>query len=299
MFRQKILTLISVGVVLLLGCAQPALQKSPNTSPAGQEIDMVRERQGETLQTRVSAQQEEEEETEEEAEEEAEEEEEEEASVPAASFSYDEWTAAPPARGMPKIPGPPFSYLNSGGKKGAFDQLRKYRWQVWEYEQAVTAERDYLNKWREWERNIPQSTLDHMGKIQKRNLNICGYWRSSSEIPPRVTGFGPDYEELERLIIKFKKYQNALSKDLSVFKSAALVRAQGGEAASRWLNQLQTVVRDIKRLEKFIDGTMAARKIERDVLYAIDGCSDDMPLLNLCPHPFLYANLNNSDCDIF
>lgn len=296
MFRQKILTLISVGFVLLLGCAEPALQKSPNTSPAGQEIDMVREGQEETLQTRVSAQTEEEEETEEEAEEE--EAEEEEASVPAASFSYDEWTAAPPARGMPKIPGPPFPYLNSGGKKGAFDQLRKFRWQMWEYEQAVTAERDYLNKWREWERNIPQSTLDRMGKIQKLNLNICGYWKRRSEIPPRVTGFGPDYEELERLIIKFKKYQNVLSKDLS-FKSTALVRSQGGEAASRWLNQLQTVVQDIKRLERSIGGTMAARKIETDVLYAIDGCSDDMPLLNLCPHPFLYANLENQDCDIF
>jgi len=215
-----------------------------------------------------------------------------------APFSYEEWTAELPTRGMPKIPGPPFPSLNSGGKKGAFDQLRKYRWDVWEYEQAVMIERDYLNKWREWERNIPQSTLDRMEKIQQRNLNICGYWKSSSEVPPPVNGFGPDFEELRRLVIEFKKYREAYSKAYR-FGSLDLVRSHGGEAALRWHDQLATVVKEIIGLEKFIDGTRAAEKISRDVLYAIDGCSDDMPLLNLCPHPFIYSNLGSSDCDIF
>ena len=287
-----------LAVLVSWACAEGVAPQQPRPSAAPNATADATEEKTTNLVQAPEEQQEEQEEEQEEQAEEPQEEQEQPTPAPAKPFSYDEWTAELPTRGMPKIPGPPFPYLNSGGKKGAFDQLRKYRWDVWEYEQAVMIERDYLNKWREWERNIPQSTLDRMEKIQQRNLNICGYWKSSSEVPSPVNGFGPDFEELKRLVIEFKKYQGAYLKAYS-FGRLDLVRSHGGEAALRWHDQLATVVKEIIGLEKFIDGTRAAEKISRDVLYAIDGCSDDMPLLNLCPHPFIYSNLWSSDCDLF
>ena len=93
--------------------------------------------------------------------------------------SKEEWTVAPPARGEPKVPGPPYLHLNEDSKRGLFDKIRKFRWQVWEYEQAVIVEKTYLDHWLYWEQTwshsragLPSSSNPHGGS----GGLVCGDW---------------------------------------------------------------------------------------------------------------------------
>ena len=97
----------------------------------------------------VQAPEEQSEEPQEEREEEQQEEPQEEQEAVKA-FSYDEWIAEPPVLGEPKIPGPPFPHLEAGGKKEAFDHLRRLRWDTWLRERVVLAEEAWIENWEEW-----------------------------------------------------------------------------------------------------------------------------------------------------
>ena len=79
-----------------------------------------------------------------------EEQEQEEQEEQAKAFSYEEWTAEPPTRGEPKIPGYPFPYLEAGGKKELYDRIRRLRWFVWLFERIVLAEEAWIENWEVW-----------------------------------------------------------------------------------------------------------------------------------------------------
>ena len=104
----------------------------------------------------------EEQEEQDEEEEETEEQDEPEVSASAPDFNYDEWTAEPPTLGKPKVPGPPYPYLEAGGKKELFDRLRRYRWLAWEHEKTVDMEEAWIANWEKWEaEGHPVRELEH------------------------------------------------------------------------------------------------------------------------------------------
>lgn len=78
-----------------------------------------------------------------------------EASAPVANFNYVEWTAEAPTLGKPKVPGPPYRYLNENSRRGIYDQLRKYRWLMWDAERMLdrraAIDLEWVENWEAWE----------------------------------------------------------------------------------------------------------------------------------------------------
>lgn len=137
-----------LALLVLWGCAEGVAprqyDKAPNASA---------DATGEEAATLVQAPEEQADEQEEQEQQEEQEEQEQMTATPAESFDYEEWTAALPTRGRPLIPGPPFPYLEAGGKKEIFDRLRRLRWVVWEYEKSVRARDAWIKNWEKWERD--------------------------------------------------------------------------------------------------------------------------------------------------
>ena len=75
--------------------------------------------------------------------------------VSAPAPNYEEWTAEPPTLGKPKVPGPPYPYLEENSRRGLYDQLRKYRWMMWETERMLdriaAIELEWVENWEAWE----------------------------------------------------------------------------------------------------------------------------------------------------
>ena len=246
MFRKILLVLANIGIVLLWGCGAPSTstqrdKKPPSGSSTPTGVDMVKDKKNVKVAPRTSGVKKDLNNP----------------SSPSISnvatpFNYDDWTADLPTRGQPKIPGPPYPYLNADGKKGIFDQLRKFRWDVWEYEQALTIEKEYLDKWLELERNISQETYDVFGSLSFiSNAVFCGNW----ETPPhrainQFPALTPDRDELEKLIAQYARLHPAAGTQTRLsFGNENLLLSDGGEVASRWLNKLKTVIVEITQLE--------------------------------------------------
>lgn len=130
-----------LAVLVTWGCAEGVAPRQFDTAP-----NATADATGEKAASSVQA-------PEEQAEQQDEEQEEQMTAMPAESFDYEEWTAELPTRGRPLVPGPPFPYLEAGGKKEIFGRLRRLRWFVWEYEKSVGARDAWLKNWQKWERD--------------------------------------------------------------------------------------------------------------------------------------------------
>lgn len=214
----------------------------------------------------------------------------------------EEWTAEPPTRGEPKVPGPPYPHLNEDSKCGLHDKLRKFRWQVWEYEQAIEVEKKYLDHWLEWERERAQITIDGATHAWRNNPDMffhCGDWGGDwKKIPHRFRSMPHhplDWQsELQKLISQYERLHPTpgVPAHLS-FGNEELVRSHGGEAITSYLAELETIVEEIAKSERANGEEL--RQIERRVLEAIDGCSPDMTL-SICPHPSISWNISDGYC---
>ena len=213
----------------------------------------------------------------------------------------EEWTVAPPARGKPKVPGPPFPYLNEDSKRGLFDKIRKFRWQVWEYEQAVIVEKEYLDHWLYWERVWSHS---HAGlpssAIRSDGTKICGDWGGDQKKVYAEAGTSwfawltSWVLLLQKLISQYETLHPTPGVPARLsFGNEALVRSKGGEATSSWLAKLETIVEEIAEIER--SNGEGIRQLERRFLETIEGCSADMTL-SICPHPAISWNIKGGIC---
>jgi len=104
-----------------------------------------------------------------------------EVSTPGSYFNYEEWTAELPTYGKPKVPGPPYPYLEAGGKKELFDRLRRYRWLVWEQEQTIDLEEAWVVNWEQWEKEGHPVRLTKeeckSGKLRENDSNLKTLFR--------------------------------------------------------------------------------------------------------------------------
>ena len=130
-----------LAVVLVAWACAEGVAPTRQTAPQNATADATEEEAATLVQA-----------PEEQAEEQEEEQEEEEqaATTPPKPFSYDEWTAEPPTRGEPKIPGPPFKYVDAGGKKEIFDRIRRLRWAMLRYDMMLFAHEAWIIDWEEW-----------------------------------------------------------------------------------------------------------------------------------------------------
>ena len=203
----------------------------------------------------------------------------------------EEWTAAPPKLGKPKVSGPPYPHLNEDSRLGLFDALRKLRWLVWEYEQAVRVEQSYLRKWEVWIGNLsPKPTA-----LDQFFVKRCGHWEGDwTKVLHEGQTWPMGYEGLIELITQYATlYPTADVRTVVSMWEEGLVRSDGGEAVSSWLTKLKTVVEEIANLER--SNRIYAAQIESNVLEIIDGCTSDMTL-NLCPHPIMSWNIDGGHC---
>ena len=215
--------------------------------------------------------------------------EEEAATLVQAPEEQEEWTAEAPTLGKPKVPGPPYPHLNEDSRRGLFDTLRKLRWSVWEYEQAVRVERSYLHKWEVWTGNLS------LNSFSDQYVMRCGHWGGDwTKISHRGQTWPMGYEGLIELITQYATlYPTADVRAVVSMWKEGLVRPDVGEAVSSWLAKLETVVEEIANLER--GNRVYAAQIESNVLEIIDGCTADMTL-NLCPHPTMSWNVNGGHC---
>ena len=237
-----------------------------------------------------------------------------EVSTPAPNFNYVEWTAEPPTLGKPKVPGPPYPYLEENSRRGLYDQLRKYRWLMWETERMLdriaAIELEWVENWEAWEargggiafvREIRRKT--DAGDNEPNNV-ICGRYRSRGSpylrYPLRsddrtleklarerkqldatnplwtVIGYGGNTEEHK----KIKRFIHYLGVEL---------RAYGEEKAVAWYKQVQglwpvyqrTKSREHRATNPAKRWTAPQRRLE----IAMPGC-----YLHLCFSPSLISS---------
>jgi len=133
-------SLLLAVMLMSWACAEPRqyTQPRPTADATGEEAATLVEAPGDR-------------EREEEQEEEQEEEEPEEPTpAPVKPFSYDKWTAEPPTRGEPKIPGPPFPHVEAEGKKGLYERIRRLRWDIWPMDRVLFSQEAWVKNWEEW-----------------------------------------------------------------------------------------------------------------------------------------------------
>ena len=218
-----------------------------------------------------------------------EEQEEETTATPAKPFSYDEWTAELPTLGRPKVPGPPFLYLEAGGKKEIFDRLRQLRWVAWAYERVVLLEEAWVINWQEWIED------GHGVRVAARadaaRLCVKGGQpyplrtddQSLKEIIPRYGAARSEWGELAQ------SYDGGFRVELS--KMERLIFAYGSGTEEAWLSKLSSLLDSlVERRERTLgvrpgvaDGVA---KIIAEKIHKAHGCSRDDPF-NACWVPNL------------
>ena len=215
--------------------------------------------------------------------------------APDEQEEQEEWTAVPPKLGKPKVSGPPYPHLNEDSKRGLFDALRKLRWLVWEYEQAVRVETSYLQKWEGWAANWATSVSSTPGARSNIMWTLCGHWGGDmAKVANQGNAWGRGSEGLIELITQYARLYPTVDvrATVSMWKEG-LMRPDVGETASSWLAKLETVVEEIARIER--GNRVVAARAESNVLEIIDNCTADMTL-NLCPHPAMSWNINDGHC---
>ena len=212
-----------------------------------------------------------------------------------------EWTAEPPTRGEPKVLGPPYPHLSEDSRCGLFDKLRKFRWQVWEYEQAIMAEKKYLDLWIEWKDFWYESTFAGRKRIDDNSGPVCGDWGEDWEKIYKESGrrwwSSPGFWaiKLQKVVTQYEDLHPTPGIVTSLsFGNDRLVRSYGGEAVSSWLAKLNTIVGEIAELER--SNGEGIRQIERFMLRSIEGCEETWTL-NVCPHPIILWNISDGFCD--
>jgi len=171
---------------------------------------------------------------------------------PAADFNYEEWTAESPTLGKPKVPGPPYPYLEENSRRGLYDLLRKFRWAVWighrsglEY---YTAALQWYQNWDDWKDSNEFIAFGReFARLKEssggRGRWNCRVWKDHGlYFPLRKNDRG--LESLSRRMASALEHQRSARQYQSSQESSvlpALLGLQGEIAAREWLTQVKAL----------------------------------------------------------
>jgi len=222
--------------------------------------------------------------------------------APTSNFNYDEWTAALPTLGKPKIPGAPFPYLEDEDERGLYDRMRRLRWAVWEYERYVIVKEKWTDNWVRWlDTQYGTSKIGVTDDASK----ICSF--DNAPYPLRgndgnLRHMKSDYEEIVSKLEELtdvREYEFGSSRsDLGYFWTGEIIYGMTSSKKTTdtslhgWVLRLNEMLSELFRREGRIFCIGRTRTRFLNAIKSAGGCPTS-DVINICWHPVLHQTINN------